>query len=127
MIENRGWCFKTHFKTTLGHQGAFIHKSLFEKLGYYDESFRITMDYEWFMRAFRQNIPVSRHPEILSIMSDGGLSSRKDWPSLSQRFQEEKRVHRKYAASSWWSILYAVYWGIYPTYRKLQHRLSNDS
>ena len=36
----------------LYHQSVFMSKSLFERYGYYDESFRIAGDYEFFIRAF---------------------------------------------------------------------------
>lgn len=125
IIDNAGWTFKTNFKTTLGHQGAFIRGELFQTLGYYDESFKIAMDYEWFMRAFHQRVAILLLPGILSIMSADGISSRKDWSSLSERFQEERRVHKKHAQNCFWKSIYLLYWSIYPTYRRLKTHLLN--
>ncbi|NBB81268.1 MAG: glycosyltransferase [Verrucomicrobia bacterium] len=123
VVRSRGWCFKSRFKRTIAHQGAFIHRNLFDKLGLYDESYQIAMDYDWFMRAFYQKIPVSCHKEILSIMSDEGLSSRKDWLSLQARFEEDKRIHHSHAPNHYWSALYMIYWIIYPTYRRILHTI----
>lgn len=125
IIPNLGWCLKTRFKITLGHQGAFIHRDLFKQLGAYDESFQITMDYEWFLRAYHAEVPIIRLESILSEMSATGLSSRTDWPSLRMRFSEERRAHRLHTNGSSQRISYALYWSLYPAYRFIVYRLKN--
>ena len=123
IIPNRGWCFKTRFKTTLGHQGTFIHRKLFRYLGRYDESFKITMDYEWFLRAYWARTPLTSCKPCLTEMRATGLSSQKDWKSLSLRFMEEKRAHCLNADAPELRCAYALYWTLYPFYRYLKHRL----
>jgi glycosyltransferase involved in cell wall biosynthesis len=126
LIDNPGWCFKTNFRTSLGHQGALIHRDLFNKIGTYDESFKIAMDYDWFMRAFHQGIPIHCHVETLSIMRDTGISSRTDWDSLAYRFSEEKRAHTKNTHGIFWKKIYQAYWALYPTYRKIKYAMSRS-
>jgi glycosyltransferase involved in cell wall biosynthesis len=123
IIENLGWCLKTNFKTSLGHQGALIHRDLFKQLGNYDESFEIAMDYDWFLRAMREQTPIYCHDQILASMQDTGISSRKDWRSLTHRFNEEKRVHFKNAPTAAWRAAYSTYWILYPLYRKIRYIL----
>ena len=40
---------------TLPHQGAFTNRRYFDRVGCFDETFRIAMDYELFLR--RRKIP----------------------------------------------------------------------
>lgn len=39
------------FTGTLNHDPAYIHRDLFEKYGYYDESLRIVSDWKWYLQA----------------------------------------------------------------------------
>jgi glycosyltransferase involved in cell wall biosynthesis len=38
--------------TTIPHQGSFTRKSLFDRIGGYDESYRIAADYDFFLKVF---------------------------------------------------------------------------
>jgi len=100
------------------HQGVLCKKDLFEKIGSFNTSFKVCMDYDFFMRAYRYGATGQYIDEILSVMRDGGISSRQDWPSLKQRFAEEKRVHMENNTSTFMKVVYAAYWALYLPYRK---------
>lgn len=40
-------------RALLAHQASFVHRSVFERVGPFDERFRMRMDYEFFLRALR--------------------------------------------------------------------------
>ena len=100
------------------HQGALCRRDLFDKIGSFDTSFKVCMDYDFFMRAYRHGATGQYNDEVLSVMRDGGISSRQDWPSLKQRFSEERRVHMENNTSTFKKVVYTVYWGLYLPYRK---------
>lgn len=56
------------------HQSVFVKKSIFEKFGFFDESFRISMDYEFWLRIGR-HIKPHILPFVVSKMEAGGISS----------------------------------------------------
>jgi glycosyltransferase involved in cell wall biosynthesis len=60
---------------TLPHPGLFMHRSYFERFGVYDVSFRIAMDYEILLRGALE-VRVVHVPEIVTEVSDGGVSTR---------------------------------------------------
>jgi hypothetical protein len=95
--HSRGFNYWLNFKTGFQHQGVFFHRKIFERLGLYDTSFRVGMDYEYFLRAYRAGAAhrLHNHPSI-SVMRDTGISSKKDWASLRARFLEERRIHYKH-------------------------------
>jgi glycosyltransferase involved in cell wall biosynthesis len=122
-LVSRGLSPRLALKTTIPHQGAFCRLDLFSRLGPFDSSFRIAMDYEFFLRARRSNASVRVVPETLSRMPDTGVSSRLDWPSLRLRFAEEKRAQRKHLHGRGMRAAYAVYWPLYLTYRRTRAAL----
>ena len=56
------------------HQATFHHRSLFERHGRFDESFRIAGDYELLLRELRENEAVFV-PHLVTAMQHGGISS----------------------------------------------------
>jgi glycosyltransferase involved in cell wall biosynthesis len=110
----------TNFKNPLPHQGVLCPRKLFAVLGVFDTRLKIEMDFEFWLRAYHHGVTVNRVPDILAVMRDTGISSRRDWPSLKRRFQEEKAIHARYARNWQWSAIYRIYWPIYTTYRSIR-------
>lgn len=103
------------------HQGVLCKRDLFRKIGCFDTSFKICMDYDFFIRAYRHGATGLYINEVLSVMRDGGVSSRRDWTSLNERFAEEKRTHNKNNTSYIMKFIYRIYWILYLPYRKIIH------
>lgn len=123
-FHSRGMSFRTEFKTTIPHQGAFCRRSLFERVGSFDPGLHLTMDYEWFLRCRRAGVEVDVVPTVLSVMLNTGVSSKLDWPSLRPRFAEERAIHRRHCPSRWMAIVYAIFWPPYLLYRRLRAALT---
>lgn len=124
-FRSSGWTKKTNFKMTTPHQGAFCHRRLFERIGSFDPTICVAMDYDFFLRAHRAGARVETVAEVLARMPDTGISSQRDWPSLSKRFAEERRIHRAHCAGSALRMIYVVYWPLYLAYRWVKYRLEN--
>jgi len=124
-VQARGANFWLNFKTGFNHQGTLIRRSLFDRIGLYDTQFKIAMDYEFFLRAYRQGAKFARfRAPAISLMRDVGISSQRDWPNLKRRFAEEKRVHEKHQSPAM-APIYAAYWAAYPAYRRMRSGLQN--
>ncbi len=123
--RSRGFSPWINLKTGFYHQGLFFHRDIFKRLGMYDTSFKIAMDYEFFLRAYRANTVLCLHRNPpLAVMRDTGISSRSDWNSLKTRFDEEKKAHFKHANSRFMNFFYHNYWLLYSNYRRLRNNLS---
>jgi len=116
----RQFVFWLNFKTGLLHQGVFCSRPLFEGLGGFDENYRIAMDYEFWLRAYRRGIRPKIFDYTITCMRDTGISSKDDWPSLKQRFLEEQRIHYQHAPNVMMRGIYRVYWSIYLPYRYIR-------
>ncbi len=123
LIPSTPFSLRIWFKTNIMHQGAFCKKVLFESLGGFDESFSITMDYDFFFRASLSNCKLLCHKMPISFMRDTGISSRKDWDSLRKRFSEERKVHSKNASNPALKLIHPIYWLLYPKYRYVRLKL----
>lgn len=117
---SRGLDWRTNFKTGVWHQGSLCKRSLFENFGGFDVNVKITMDYEFFLRMYRNGIKAQKSKLILSVMRDTGISSQTDWPMLRKRFMDEKAIHKRYSSNMAWRLIYQLYWALYLPYRKFK-------
>ncbi len=82
-------------KNMLPHQASFFRRSLFERFGGLDESFRIAGDYELFVRLLEVHRVSTHHlAKVLAVFSDDGIS--KDPKYRLIRKLENHRVRKKY-------------------------------
>lgn len=82
-------------KNMMPHQSTFIKRSLFDKYGCYDQSFRIAADYEFFVRTlYVHRVSSSYCKEVISVFHTGGVSNDPKWKSI--RKLENHRIRKKY-------------------------------
>lgn len=70
------------FIDSLPHQNSFIKRELFEKIGNFDESFKIVGDYEFSIRAFKAGFSFKYIPKAFAIFNLEGISSDKRFREL---------------------------------------------
>ncbi|MBA2611416.1 MAG: glycosyltransferase [Bacteroidetes bacterium] len=82
-----------HFMvSTLWHPTAFIKRSVFEKFGAYNESLKITGDYEFFIRTVLKHHVSTKHIAFaISIFDLGGISNS----------DKNNELHAKERKKSW--------------------------
>jgi glycosyltransferase involved in cell wall biosynthesis len=75
--------------STVWHPSAFIKSSLFRDFGGYNEEFKITGDYEFFIRTILKNNVSTQHVNLrIAIFDLGGRSNLTE-------FDEEQKIERK--------------------------------
>lgn len=122
--SNRSMGWLTNFKMGSCHQGQLCSRKLFQRIGKFDTFFKIDMDYDLILRAYRAGASCNSVNMPLAVMRLIGISSRTDWKSLRERFDEERRVHFKNCTTIWMRLLYIFYWMMYLPYRKSLHALN---
>ncbi|MGB9940434.1 glycosyltransferase family 2 protein [Methanosarcina sp.] len=61
-------------KSAICQQAIFYRKSLFDKVGLFDEKYKIVGDYEFNLRAFyKYDIKKKYVPQVMAIFRDGGI------------------------------------------------------
>jgi glycosyltransferase involved in cell wall biosynthesis len=96
---------------TIPHQAAFTNRKYFEKVGYFNESLRIVIDYELFLRA-GEHLKAKFIPITISAMRVGGLSLSKDTTHILRLRREYRQVQQKAAASPEVLCWLNFYWRI---------------
>lgn len=125
VMPNRTFGLSTYLKMGSCHQGHVISRKLFEKYGCYDSSFKIGMDYDFVLRVFLQHVTSRSVDVVISCMGQAGISSRKDWAGLQQRFMDERMAHEKNCANAMLKAIYPVYWFVYLAYRRMAFVAAN--
>ena len=118
--RSRPFSHNCRFKTPFWHQATFCHRKLFERIGEFDPLFKVCMDYDFFLRAFLAGATCLRVHQTTTVMSDKGLSSKRDWASVSARLEEEFQVQLKNRQSSIELLWYWPWWKLYPIYKRLR-------
>lgn len=104
-----------HFKTIIPHQGAFVHRRVYEKIGGYNTDFKIAMDYDFFYRAFKAKCSVSLQKDFVSVMGDSGISNNKNF--LKKRLDEEYKVQKMNEDKMLWKIAQKIFRFLYVPYK----------
>ena len=120
VLKPQVFSFKSRFKHSVRHQGVFTQKAVFDLIGGFDCRYKITMDLEHLFRAREAGFKMAVGRERVAVMRDGGLSSRRDWPSVRQRLLEERAVYLKYYRNFVARRVYLLFSATYLTYKRLR-------
>jgi hypothetical protein len=71
--EGEGWSLWE--ASMIPHQGTFIKRTVFERVGYFNENYRIRMDYDFFSRCYKEKCSFQCIPEIIAHYDADGISS----------------------------------------------------
>ncbi len=93
-------------RDTIPYPAAFTNRVYFERIGNFDESYKLAMDYELFMRAGDQ-LDARYYDGVVTCMREGGLSRVME----HQVYDEWRKAHRKHGhASNWFVNSYYYYY-----------------
>ncbi len=79
------------------HVGAMHHRSLFERLGRFDKTYRIAGDYEFMLRA-KDTLKTAYTPEVTVVMRAGGLSDSTAGLYEAKRAKVANRIRSRFIA-----------------------------
>lgn len=76
-------------KSKISHQASLIHRDVFQTVGYFNEDFKMRMDYELWLRALRK-FDFTFIPDVFVSYLPGGVTSKN-----SARFYAEEALANK--------------------------------
>lgn len=90
-------------KLTLPHQGLFMHRSFFDKFGFFDLNCKFAMDYEILLRAYHQFPQIKLVDEVIAHWQAGGVGKGR----ILEIYDEYHRIKTKHKVASTLQL-----WGI---------------
>lgn len=108
--KTRPFTVLTDLRMTNPHQGMFCRRELFNRIGLFDTSYRIALDYEFLLRAKRSGARLKPVHEITAVMPATGISTQSDWKSTRSRILEDRRLQARHAVGIFGKFAYALYW-----------------
>ena len=83
---------KFGFEHEIMHPSTFIGKKVFKKVGGFNEEYKISMDFDFFIRCRANNIIFNLLSKTITIFSVDGISSNQ----ISKLLNENNRIRRIY-------------------------------
>lgn len=81
------------------HPTFYCRKNVYEEQGLYDEHFRISADYDFMLRVFKQNYRVTYLPEVLVRMATGGASNRNLQAMLRKSYEDMQAMRKNHVGA----------------------------
>ena len=104
-----------HFKFIFFHQGAFVHKRTYERIGNFRTELSIAMDYDFFYRALKEKPAIAFGHFPIAEMSGGGVGSSSKL--LLKRLKEEALVQTENETNIFWKFAQTVFRLLYVQYK----------
>lgn len=104
------------FKLIFPHQGTFVHRRVYERIGGYREDFSIAMDYDFFYRAILacRTVKFHRQPAV-ALMGGSGIGTRLDF--VHRRLKEEFLVQKMNERNPLWRMGQILFKSLYRPYK----------
>ena len=108
------------FRNTIRHQGCFVHRRLYERVGGFNHRFSIVMDYDFFYRAFQNGASIRYFDQPVALMGGEGVSSNPLF--LMKRLKEEHLVQDLNEANHFWRTAQKAFRSLYVPYKTCRLR-----
>ncbi len=103
------------FKFIFPHQGCFVHRRVFDRIGGFREEFKINLDYDFFYRALNHKSTVRFGGFPVALMGGYGIGSVSE--STLERLREERFVQELNERNPVWKVAQLVFRMVYMPYK----------
>jgi glycosyltransferase involved in cell wall biosynthesis len=104
-----------HFKFIFPHQGCFVNRRVFERIGGFRKEFKIALDYDFFYRALAQKVSIKFGQFPVALMGGFGIGS--DHRNLRKRLEEERLAQKLNEKNPFWKTAQLFFRLIYRPYK----------
>jgi glycosyltransferase involved in cell wall biosynthesis len=103
------------FRNIFPHQGVLVHRTVFDRIGQFNERFSISMDYDFFYRALMSSCTVKFEKMPVSLIGRDGISSRETF--WSHRLKEEFSIQDLNEKNPFWQVTQILFRTAYFPYK----------
>ena len=91
------------FRMGLNHPSTFVPRSIYDKIGLFDERFKLYADSDFILKCYEQNVGIVFINRVLSNMSDGGASNNISRAMLKDAILKIN-LHAKNPINRYWKV-----------------------
>lgn len=106
--EKENLCYRSN-GMGVNHPATLVPKSIYEEFGAFDVRFKISGDIDWFNRIHAAGVYILHIPDVITNMSDGGISNQF---RFKKAFQDRKLGFTKKYESKIKVYYYLMKWTI---------------
>lgn len=106
LLRSTKFSWLLHITNYIIQPSTFWRRSVFSQIGFFDQSLRYCMDYDFWLRLMKLHQPLYI-PEPLSKFRIHSQS--KGGSQFDKQFREERLVERRYSKNSWLNILHNIH------------------
>lgn len=98
--------YEKRYRMGLNHPATFVPRNIYDKIGLFDERFKLYADSDFILRCYKAKIKVHFIHKVLSNMADGGVSNVRSNKELEDSLLKYKKhcstkiEYLKYATKS---------------------------
>lgn len=93
--------YSKRYRMGVNHPATFVPRSIYDKIGLFDENFKLYADADFFIRCYEAGIGICFINKVLSNMCDGGASNRMSNKVLSDSLLKIRK-HAKSPYELWY-------------------------
>jgi glycosyltransferase involved in cell wall biosynthesis len=93
--------YSKRYRMGLNHPATFVPKLIYDKIGLFDENFKLYADADFFIRCYEAGVGICFINKVLSNMCDGGVSNRMSKKVLSDSLLKIQK-HAKSPYELWY-------------------------
>lgn len=104
---------------TISHQATFISRDLFKKYGMYEEKYRISSDFDfWLKTIVKNNVKTKFIPVYVAIYDLKGISA--DKKSMKKHISERQTILKENGLASSFELFYLwIYWNLISFFKRI--------
>jgi len=103
------------FRNIFPHQGVFVHRRVFDRIGAFNGQYSISMDYDFFYRALLSQCTIKFGKMPISLIGKAGISSGR--AHLPRRLKEEFRIQDLNEKNLLWRLAQLIFRTLYSPYK----------
>lgn len=104
--------YSKKYRMGLNHPATFVPKQIYDKIGVFDENYKLYADADFVIRCYKNDIPVHFIHKVLSNMSDGGASNTRSTIELKDTLYKYKKHCKNNIEYSFYCVKAYVLWRI---------------
>ena len=101
---------KVYQMAGINHPATFVPKSIYEKIGIFDDRMKISADADFILRCYFANLNFYYINKVITNMDGNGVSNTGGWKITKKSYADRKIILRKYVTNPFMYTFFQAVW-----------------